>query len=146
MPLTSGFRQKFSYVILKIPNIIHLLQPLKNVIWQEFITSLLEWRTCNGKERQLLSLPVKACVRYFLSNLYFFTKWWPFKTYEKSFFLFHLKSSFCSWDSNFYNFFPSFPHFPDLKGQMEVEWFMMSWIGLHKFADVIFGITQKLHH
>ena len=21
---------------------------------------------------------------------------------------------------------------------------MMSWIGLHKFADVIFGITQKL--
>ena len=23
---------------------------------------------------------------------------------------------------------------------------MMSWIGLHKFADVIFGITQKPPH
>ena len=23
---------------------------------------------------------------------------------------------------------------------------MMSWIGLHKFGDVIFGITQKLLH
>ena len=46
--------------------------------------------------------------------------------------------------SNFCNFFPSFPHFPNKRGQMEVEWFMMSWIGLHKFADVTFDITQKL--
>ena len=45
--------------------------------------------------------------------------------------------------SNFCIFLSSFPHFPDLKGQMEVEQFMMSWIGLHKFADAIFGITQK---
>ena len=45
--------------------------------------------------------------------------------------------------SNFCDFFPSFPHFPDSEGQMEVEQFMMSWIGLHKFADVIFAITQK---
>ena len=42
----------------------------------------------------------------------------------------------------FYNFFPSLPHFPDWKRQIEVEWFM-SGIGFHKFADIIFGITQK---
>ena len=55
----------------------------------------------------------------------------------KKLFLFLRHSDFC-------NFFVSFPHFPDSKGQMKMEWFMMSWIGLHKFASVIFGITQKL--
>ena len=40
---------------------------------------------------------LKACVRYFLSNFYFFIKWQPFKNYEKRF-LFHLKSSFHTWD------------------------------------------------
>ena len=45
--------------------------------------------------------------------------------------------------SNFCNFSSSFPHFPHLKGEMEVEQFMMSWIGLHKFSGVMFGITQK---
>ena len=44
----------------------------------------------------------------------------------------------------FLYFFPSFPHIPDSKWQMEVEWFMMSWIGLHKVADVIFEVTRKL--
>ena len=39
----------------------------------------------------------KACVRYFLSNFYFFTKSLPLKNYEKCF-LFHLKSSFRSRD------------------------------------------------
>ena len=38
----------------------------------------------------------KACVRYFLENIYFFTKWYLFKT-EKCF-LFHPKSFFCSRD------------------------------------------------
>ena len=46
--------------------------------------------------------------------------------------------------SNFCDFFPSFSHVLDSKGQMEVESFMMSSIKLHKFADVIFAITQKL--
>ena len=45
--------------------------------------------------------------------------------------------------SNFCNFFPSFPHFPDKKGQ--TEW-NNSWIGLHKFADAIFEITQQPLH
>ena len=40
---------------------------------------------------------IKACVCYFLSNSYFFTKWWHFKNYENVF-LFHLKSSFHSRD------------------------------------------------
>ena len=48
--------------------------------------------------------------------------------------------------SNFYKFFPSFPQFPDSKGQMEVEYIMISSIDLDKFTDVIFGITQKLFH
>ena len=45
--------------------------------------------------------------------------------------------------SNFCDFLPSSPNFPDSKGQMKVEWFLMSWNGTHKFTDVIFGITQK---
>ena len=54
------------------------------------------------------------------------------------------KKLFSFWKySNFCNFFPSFPHFPDKKGQVEVEQFVMSWIGLHKFADTIFEITQQ---
>ena len=39
---------------------------------------------------------IKACVCYFLLNFYFFTKWEPFKNYEKC--LFHLECSFHSWD------------------------------------------------
>ena len=56
---TRGFRQKFNYVIRTIPNISHVLQPIENVIRQEFMTSLFEGRTCNDEERQLLYLPVK---------------------------------------------------------------------------------------
>ena len=48
--------------------------------------------------------------------------------------------------SNFCNFVPSFPHLPDPKGQVDVEQFIMPWIDLHKFADVIFGITQTALH
>ena len=53
----------------------------------------------------------KACVCYFLLNYYFFTKWWPFKNYEKCF-LFHLKSSFHSWDLQIFVLwsFPLFLH------------------------------------
>ena len=42
---------------------------------------------------------------------------------------------------NFFTFshFLIFSHFPDTKGHE----LMMSWIGLHKFADVIFEITQQ---
>ena len=38
----------------------------------------------------------------------------------------------------FFSLIPMAADFPDSKGQMEVEQFMMSWIGLQKFADVFF--------
>ena len=56
---TSGFRQKFNHIIRTISNITHLLQHIKNVIRQEFMSSLFEVRTCIDEECQLLSLPVK---------------------------------------------------------------------------------------
>ena len=59
LKLLTKIRQKFNYVIRTIPNIRHPLQPIENVIRQEFITSLFEGRTCNDEECQLLSLPVK---------------------------------------------------------------------------------------
>ena len=55
----SGLRQKFKYITRTIANISHLLQPIENVIRQEFITSLFEGRTCSDEERRFLSLPVK---------------------------------------------------------------------------------------
>ena len=42
-------------------------------------------------------------------------------------FLFQQKSSFRPRDFQIFLFFlPSFPHFPDSKGQMELEYFMIS--------------------
>ena len=87
---------------------------------------------------------LKAQVCYFLSNFYFFNKWWPFKNYKKCF-LFHQKSSFCSQDIQIFLIF-SIP-FHTLQIQEDKwEWnnIMMSWIGgLHNFEDIISGITQK---
>ena len=59
-----------------------------------------------------------------------------FFTSSKKFFSFSRCSNFC-------NFFPFLPHFPDSERQMEVESFMILWIGLHKLANVIVGITEK---
>ena len=47
---------------------------------------------------------IKACVRHFLSNFCFSTKWYPFQNYEKCF-LFHQKSSFHSQDIQTYVIF-----------------------------------------
>ena len=57
---TSGFRQNFICIISPLSNVSHLLQPIENFIWQEFMTFLLEGRTCNDEERQLLSVHVKT--------------------------------------------------------------------------------------
>ena len=54
------------------------------------------------------------------------------------------KSSFRSQKMQIFVIFCLPFQFPDSKGQMEVEYIMMSSIDLHKFTDVIFGITQKL--
>ena len=84
----------------------------------------------------------KACVRYFFIKFLFFhqiialQKLWKMFISSKKVFLFSRYSIFCY-------FFPFLPEFPDSKGQMEVGQFLMSWIGLHKFVDVIFGVTQN---
>ena len=46
---------------------------------------------------------LKACVRCFFIKWLFFTKWQPFKNYEKCF-LFHYKNSFCSRDIQIFVF------------------------------------------
>ena len=94
--------------------------------------------------RPCIPTNLKACVHYFLSNFYFFHWMTALKKLWKMFIILSKKLFSYSRYSKFCNFFPSFAHFPDWKGQMEVEQFMMSWFGLHKYADVIFGITQKL--
>ena len=100
-------------------NILHLtLTTEKSGNWmfhKLFIFNAIVSRELNQKNI------LKACVRYFLSNFDFFTKWYSLKT-EKCF-LFHLKSSFHSQDSNFCNFPSSFPHprFLHQMEQMELE-------------------------
>ena len=66
---TSGFREKFNYVIRTIPNISHLLQPIENVIRHEFITSLFEWKACNDGERQLYLLNSMELVKQISINI-----------------------------------------------------------------------------
>ena len=84
-----------------------------------------------------------SCVHYILSNFYFFIKWKPFKNHEKCF-LFDLKSSFCSQDIQFLVFF-SLPFHTFQIQKDKWKWnSLMSWISLHKFANVIFEITQQM--
>ena len=72
-----------------------------------------------------------ACALYFL------------KIVQNSF-LFQLKSSFCSPSIQFLVFF-SFSAVSSFKGSDETWIIMMSGIGLHKLANIIFGIAQKPH-
>ena len=95
---------------------MHLQNAIDNYSCIFRITSLLGMSTIT-----------KAFFHYFLF----------FQQILAIYFIIHLKSSFLSGDVQI-NFFPSFPYFADSRGQ-----FMMSWIGLHKLADVIFGLTQK---
>ena len=62
---------------------------------------LLNWIFFQLKNDLFSNSNLKACVRHFLSNFYFYTNWWPFKNYEMCF-LFHLKSSFRSWDTQIF--------------------------------------------
>ena len=78
----------------------------------------------------------KTCVAFFM----FSQNGSPSKTMKNAF-CFILKILFILEIFKFSLFFLSFPHFPNSKEQMKVE-FMMSWIGLHKVAAVISGITQ----
>ena len=82
----------------------------------------------------------QLCVRYFLSLFYFFTKWKPFKNYEKCF-LFHLKSSFHPRHIQIFVIFSlPFRTFEIQKGNGSgIIYDVTNWL-----AYVIFGITQKL--
>ena len=82
-----------------------------------------------------------AALLKLLPAIYFFHQMVALQKLLKSL-LFCLKRSFCSWDIQIFVIF-SFPHFPDSKGQMNMEWFIMSWTGLHKLSNLIFRITQK---
>ena len=84
----------------------------------------------------------KACVPYFLSFFFFHQMIALQKLWKVILFL--LKSFFHSQDIQTFVFFPFLSPLCKHKTTMEVEWFMMSWIGLHKFPDVIFRITEKL--
>ena len=75
-------------------------------------------------------------TRNFLS----FTKRKHFKNYEKCF-LFHRKSPFCFRDIQFFVFFPFLSTASRRKGSDETEITLTLWTGLHKLADVSFGIT-----
>ena len=56
---TSGYRQKFRYIIQTIPDIKNFLQLVENIIQNWLIPSICECRTCSDDERQLLSISVK---------------------------------------------------------------------------------------
>ena len=85
-----------------------------------------------------LNVLLKACVCYFLS-IFFFTKWYPFKNYEKCF-LFHLKSPFPSRDIQFfvYSFPPPF---------FSVSHCFRSWFKKNlKVCDVINCLDKNLNY
>ena len=72
------------------------------------------WLFCSGvqnpadfltRDLYLKGDDIKACVCYFMSNFYFFTKLLPVKNHEKCF-LFHLQSSFRSRDIHIFVVFP----------------------------------------
>ena len=82
----------------------------------------------------------KACVCYLWSNFYFFTKWQLFQNSKKCF-LFYRKSSFCFQDIQIFVIIPTLSTFKRTNGSGTI-YIVLRW--LHKFADVIFRITQPL--
>ena len=85
------------------------------------------------------SMEIKASVCYFLSNFYFQPNDSPSKT-MKNVFLFHLKSSFHSWDILIF-VFPSSPLFLPVshcvRGCLKIN---------HKVYDVINCLNKNLTH
>ena len=56
---TAGFKHKLNYVMRTLESIEEDLKPVEEVIRNRLIPSLLDGRTVNEDERELLSLPVK---------------------------------------------------------------------------------------
>ena len=89
---------------------------------------------------------LKACVHYFLSNFYFFNQMIGLQKLWKMFFISSTKLFLVSRYSHFCIFFLPILFLPFHTFQTQRDkwkWNNLSWIGLHKFADVISGITQK---
>ena len=126
----------------------HTIKCFRSVTYHLSIFTMASVDACKCDHTPFLSRLEKSywslCLLFFNFFFFFFTKWLTLQKLWKVFFISSKKLFTFSRYSNFCNFFSSFLHFPDAKGEMKVEWFMMSWIGLHKFADVIFGIIQKL--
>ena len=99
--MTTSIRMIFDHLVIKkVYSQLHYLCQHKI-----HISATKRWYCCWGTNYRVTTtlihyyfiVVVKACVCYFLSNFDCFTKWSPFKNYEKRF-LFYLKNSFHSWD------------------------------------------------
>ena len=109
-----------------------------------FVTLVSQWRDSTEVQYGATSFDLTELLideLYILEDIYhklpqdaihqifiFFTKWQPFKNYEKCF-LFHLKSSFCSWDIQFcvISVLPSFSTCQSLLWRMIKDKSLRSW-------------------
>ena len=89
------------------------ISTLNYLVGQTTLISFITWRL-NFVRPQLRSPELKlvSTIFYhvFISQIFIYKSLFPFKSYEKCF-LFHLKSSFCSWDIQIF-VFSSSPLFP----------------------------------
>ena len=114
--------------------------PCTNIQWTSFCFSVnfhLNWNFVND------NLHFKACVRYSYQIFIFLPNDSLSKT-VKNVFYFIKKPLFVLeiFSSFFSNFSLPFQTFQIQKDKWKWN-ILISWIGLHKFADVVFGIIQK---
>lgn len=55
----AGFKSKFTYLMRTIPNISKNLQPIEDIIRNEFLPAITGGHCCSNAERDLLSLPIR---------------------------------------------------------------------------------------
>ena len=90
---------------LTFSNFVHPPAPLPVASNPQPHCCLVSWAECMTVPHKLICHYTSSlCLLFFLSNFYFFIKWWPLKNYKKCF-LFHLKSSFHSWDTQIFVIF-----------------------------------------
>ena len=116
-----------------------LLQPIKtrDIRWYPLKNSLRN--SCpSGKYL------VKACIRNFVSFFFFFFhQMIVLQTCPSMLFFFIEKALFVLEIFHVLSFFPFFSTISRFKRTNGSGIIYVSWIGSHKFADLIFGITQK---
>ena len=124
--------------------VINLWELQRSLSWKD--AESIYWRDCTKQCTvnyfQKVSICMiyyvfKACVRYFFIKFLSFTKWYPFKNYEKCF-LFHQKSSFRTQDIQSF-IFPSSPLF------FPVSYCLRGWSKKNlKIYDVINCLNKNL--